>query len=244
MRSTWHILFLGIAFFQMFFMLGQWLLFRRREYLFYIAYVFFACTYILFRVHEAIGMLNIKLPLWLNELTDTPLVILSYFMYLQFTRQFLTLKVLQPKVYKLSKIVEIIFVVFIIVRTMLIPFKIGYTASSRLFTGTALLLLLFIVPMVILMLRQKNTLNNFLVLGSVCFIGGGACGMTASNLLPKLGENNDAIMLGIEIGILAELLLLNTGFVFKNRILQLQVIEGQKKIMHQLLKDKKEKHAE
>jgi hypothetical protein len=52
------------------------------------------------------------------------------------------------------------------------------------------------------------------------------------------------VLLGVEIGILAELLLLNTGFVLKNRILQLQVIQGQQKLLDQLMKENKDHFPE
>ena len=64
-------------------------------------------------------------------------------------------------------------------------------------------------------------------------------GMMVAILSPATAYGNAGILLGMEIGILAELLLLNTGFVLKNRILQQQVIQGQQKLLDQLMKEKK-----
>ena len=68
--------------------------------------------------------------------------------------------------------------------------------------------------------------------------------MFVAILWPAKAIGNASILLGMEIGILAELLLLNTGFVLKNRILQQQVIQGQQKLLDQLMKEKKDQFPE
>lgn len=238
MSSTWHILFIGIAFFQLLFMTVQGLMFRRKEYLFYITYIFFACLYIFFRVDTVAGISGFRLHPWMNELLDQPVAVLSYYMYLLFTRHFLNLKTLQPKVYKYSQVIEVVFIVFLVVKMASIPLQLPHRLSAYTYMAVVLLAAALVVPMVILMLRQRNILNNFLVLGSVCYIGGGVAGMLAALFLPDTGKNNLLVLVGMESGILAELLLLNTGFALKNKILQQQVIQGQQKIMEQLMQEK------
>jgi hypothetical protein len=238
MNTTWHILFIGIAFFQLLFMGVQWVLFRRKEYLFYIGYIFFACAYILFRVNNATGFLGLHLHPWVQEFLDQPLAVLSYYMYLLFTRHFLSLKTLQPKVYRYSLIIEAIFIVFLLGKLGSIPFNLPHTVSAYVYMVSVLVMAAFVVPMIVLMLKQKNILNNFLVWGSAFYIGGGVIGMLSAMLMLNLGKNSLTVLLGVEIGILAELLLLNTGFALKNRILQQQVIQGQQKMMEQLMKNK------
>jgi hypothetical protein len=222
----------------------QWLLFRRREYLFYIGYIFFACVYILFRINSATDFLGLRLHRWVQELLDQPIAVLSYYMYLLFTRHFLSLQTLQPKAYRYSLVIETIFVVFLIGKMVSIPMGLSHTVSAYSYMFSVLIMAAFVVPMIVLMLRQKNILNNFLVMGSAFYIGGGVVGMISAMLLPNKGENSLTILLGVEIGILAELLLLNTGFVLKNRILQQQVIHGQQKIMEQLMKEKNKAQKE
>lgn len=238
MQLVWHILFLGIAFFQMLFMGIQWAVFRRREYLFYIAYIFCASLYALFRVHAATGLLHINIHPLLAELLNQPLAILSYWMYVCFAREFLNLKKLQPRVYAYSRLVEMVFVVFILGKGFSIPFNLPYSTTVYIYLVSTMLMLVFAIPMIVLMLRQKNVLNNFLVMGSLCYVAGGVTGMVLGVFLPGMGKNNINVLYGIETGVLAELLLLNTGFMLKNKILQQQVIRGQQQIMEQLMKDK------
>ncbi len=116
MNQFWHILFLGIAFFQLLFMMAQWFLFGRKEYIFYIAYIFFAAVYIFFRLQAATDLLNFSIHPWLLEWLDQPMAILSYYMYLLFTRHFLSLKHLQPQAYRYSRAIELIFLIFLFVR--------------------------------------------------------------------------------------------------------------------------------
>lgn len=239
MNQLWHILFLGIAFFQLLFMLVQWFLFGRREYLFYIGYIFCASLYILFRVHAATAILGFTVPPWLDEWLDQPMAILSYYMYLLFARHFLSMKHLQPLAYQYSRTIEIVFVAFIVARTISIPFGLSHQVSAYIYMGAVLIMVVLVAPMVALMLQQKNILNNFLVMGSVCYVGGGVAGMLAAMVHPGNETGDLSVLLGVEIGVLTELLLLNTGFVLKNRILQQQVIHGQQKLMDQLMKENK-----
>ena len=239
MNQFWHILFLGIAFFQLLFMMAQWFLFGRKEYIFYIAYIFFAAVYIFFRLQAATDLLNFSIHPWLLEWLDQPMAILSYYMYLLFTRHFLSLKHLQPQAYRYSRVIEVIFLIFLFGKTLSIPLEVSQSLSAYIYMGSVLIMAALVVPMVVLMLWQKNILNNFVVMGSICYIGGGLVGMFVAILWPSNATGNASILLGMEIGILAELLLLNTGFVLKNRILQQQVIQGQQKLLDQLMKEKK-----
>ena len=101
------------------------------------------------------------------------MAILSYYMYLLFTRHFLSLKHLQPQAYRYSRAIELIFLIFLFGKTLSIPLEISHTLSAYIYMGAVLIMAALVVPMVILMLRQKNILNNFLVMGSVFYIGGG-----------------------------------------------------------------------
>lgn len=239
MNHFWHILFLGIAFFQMLFIITQWFLFGRKEYLFYIAYIFFAGIYIFFRLHAATGLLNLPIHPWLMEWLDQPMAIFSYYMYLLFTRHFLSLKHTQRKVYRYSRVIEILFLVFLVAKTASIPLELSTVLSAYIYMGYVLVIVALVVPMVVLMLKQKNTLNNFLVMGSVFYIGGGVVGLFVAISNPATANKNITVLLGMEIGILAELLLLNTGFVLKNRIMQQQVIKGQQELLDQMMEEKR-----
>jgi 7TM diverse intracellular signalling len=237
--ALFHLLILGVASFQILFMLIQWAVFRRREYFFYIAYILSASVCILFRVNEATGLLGVTFPKWINEIMNQPLAICSYWMYVLFGRYFLNIPKLQPKVYKLSRKLEVMFAAFIILKCISIPFNLSYQASAIIYLIAVLIMATAAVPMFVLMLKQKNMLNNFLVLGSLLYVAGGVIGVIIGAMLHNRGEGNQYVYLGLEIGVLLELLLLNTGFALKNKILQQQVMQGQQKIIDKLMKKQK-----
>ena len=102
-------------------------------------------------------------------------------------------------------------------------------------------MLLVCVPLFVVMLQQRNVLNNFLVLGCICYVAGGFTGMLLNYLWYGFESKTTAVFVGVEVGILAELLLLNTGFMLKNRILAQQVEQAQQEMEQQLLQEKQEK---
>jgi hypothetical protein len=238
--ALFHLLILGVAFFQILFMLIQWAVFRRREYFFYIAYILSASLCILFRVNEATGLLGVTFPRGVNEIMNQPMAICSYWMYVLFGRFFLNTPKLQPRVYKLSRELEIMFAVFIILKCISIPFNLSYQTSAIIYLVCVLIMATFAIPMFILMLKQKNMLNNFLVVGSLLYVAGGVIGVIMGILFQSNGEGKQYGYLGLEIGVLLELLLLNTGFALKNRILHLQVMEGQQKILNKIMTKQKD----
>jgi 7TM diverse intracellular signalling len=230
--TTLHFLFLGIAFFQTLFIFIQWIFFRREEYLLYIAYINAIIFFILFRINDALPDPFVSLPVWLKRLTYQPLGIFSYWMYLCFARSFLNLKNSQPDVNNYIRRLEYVMVGFMIGCIVLIPFNISTEHLAVIYFIGYILMLLFSIPAFVLMLRQKDLLNNFLVIGCLLYVAGGFTGMLFNYFLNKFSSNNLNVFFGVEIGILLELLLLNTGFLLKNRILQQQVLKGQSKILN------------
>lgn len=238
MHLIWHILFLGIAFFQMLFMGIQWAVFRRKEYVFYISYIASVSLYILFRLQSATGLMDLQWHPYLLELFDQPMIVFSYWMYVSFAETFLNVKKNNPAVYRYSRLLRMIFLLFVCIKSISIPLNFSEAFKANSYAVAAVIMLCFAVPLVVSLIRRKDILNNFLLWGSLSFITGGIAGLICSLLMPAYGKSNTVILLGVEIGVLVELLLLNTGFMLKNKILQQQVIRGQQQIMEQLMKDK------
>lgn len=212
-------------------MFCQWMMYKRKDYLYYMLYVFTCGLFIAFRVNNTFQIFPFNLSPLLNELTDQPLICFAIWMYVRFSYHFLNLKQLQPKVYKPAKRVEYGFAGFIIIKLFLLPMNLGYRLSAIIYLIVSLILISLAVFLIIALLRQKNLLNNFLVSGSLCISIGGALGQVFAIFLPNLGENNLSIYYALEIAILIEFFLLATGFAMKNKILQQQVIKAQQEII-------------
>jgi signal transduction histidine kinase len=169
-----------------------------------------------------------------DEFIDQPLVIFAFWMYIRFGMFFLQLKETQPKVYEATVKLERFFIGFVIVKCLLIPFGLPHMVSGYIYLAAVLILTILALPVIIRLLRQKNMLNNFLVLGGLCITVGGVTGPIVALFLPNMGDGKISIHIGLEVGVLIELLLLNTGLVIKNKLAQQQVINTQQELIDQL----------
>lgn len=239
-EGFYHILFIGIAFFQSVFMLVQWIAFRRQDYLYYILYILSCLLFILFRLDASLKILPFHLTGMADEYVDQPLIVFAFWMYIRFGYFFLNLKNLQPSVYAAGKRLEYFFITFIVLKCLTIPIGLDHTTSGYIFLAATFLLALAAIPVIVRLLKQKNLLNNFLVIGSLCITIAGMAGPIFALIFKTMDQNTLMIYVGLELGILAEMLLLNTGFILKNRILHQQVINAQKEIIERY--EENEKH--
>ena len=196
----------------MLFMLLQWLLFRRTDYLYYILYVFTCSVFIALRVNNVLQILPFMSSPFLNEITDQPLVLFAIWMYIRFGYHFLNLKQLQPNVYVYATRLEYGFAAFFFIKLLLIPLKLNHYTSALIYLVVTFILVALAIFVIVGLLRQKNLLNNFLVSGSLCITIGGVCGPILALFLPNMGEGSLLIYYPFEAAVLIEFFLLNTGF--------------------------------
>ena len=219
LHGMFHYIFLALCFFQILLMAGQWILFRRHEYYYYIIYITFMLIFIAFRLDYFTDFLFFSLTPMVNELLDQPLIIFAYWMYVRFGYFFLQLKQLQPGVYKYAKRLEYAFAIFVLVKCVLIPLKISHSTSAHIYFVCTILLTIAAIPVIIQLLRQKNKLNNYLVLGSLSVTIGGALGPILAVIYDATASPQMWIYIPLEISILIELLLLNYGLIVKLKML-------------------------
>ena len=197
---TIHILFLGIAFFQSIFIFVQWLFFRRREYLYYIAYIVSVIFFIYFRINKKIDSNWFYVPHWIEIITYQPLGIFGYWMYLRFAREFLNIKKTNPNLHVIINILEYVMIFFIIMFVALIPFHLNDINISRFYLVGYISLLAFAIPIFLIILREKDVLNIFLVAGCLLYVTGGCVGMAFNYFLNNFNGSNTIVFLGLEIG--------------------------------------------
>ncbi|MES2774930.1 MAG: 7TM diverse intracellular signaling domain-containing protein [Bacteroidota bacterium] len=229
-----HLLLVGTMLYQSFFMMVQWYIHRRREYLYYVAYILSCSFFLIFRLDKTLGFLPFHITGAWDEMIDRPLIIFALWMYIRFGQFFLQLKELQPKVYGYAVKLEWVFAGFVALTILLIPLKLPGLLASIIYLAAVLLLALLGGVVIFRLLRQKNLLNNYLVLGSLCITVGGVAGPIIALFLPQMGDGGLVVYTGLEIGILIELLLLNTGLVVKNKMMQQQVINTQQLLIAEL----------
>lgn len=230
-ESFYHILFVSACLFQFVFMLLQWVLFRRPDYVYYILYVIACGIFIALRVNNVVQILPFKLsPLW-NEITDQPLIVFAIWMYIRFGYHFLNLKQLQPKVYIAAKRLEYGFSGYFFIKFLLLPLNLSFYSASLIYLIVTVILVTLATLLIIRLLKQKNLLNNFLVSGSLCITLGGGIGPILALFLPNMGQGSLLAYYAFEVAVVIEFFLLATGFAMKNKILQQQVIKAQQEII-------------
>ena len=220
--------------YQAIFMVVQWKVFHRKEYLYYILYIVAMSVFFIFRLDRGLHFLPLHPSNILDEYLDQPLVIFAFWMYIRFGLFFLQLKEEQPQVYKATINLEKFFMGFVIFKCIIIPFGIPRLISSYIYLGAVLMLTILAMKLIVRLLRQKNLLNNFLVLGGLCITLGGVTGPIVALFLPNMGDGKIVVHMGLEVGVLIELLLLNTGLVIKNKLIQQEVINTQQNLITQL----------
>ena len=224
----------GTMLYQAFFMMVQWYIHRRKDYIYYVAYILSCSLFLIFRLDKTLRFLPFHVTGAWDELIDRPLIIFALWMYIRFGQFFLQLKELQPKVYGYAVKLEWVFAGFVGLNILMIPFRLPPLVAAIIYLVAVLLLALLGGVVIVRLLRQKNLLNNYLVLGSLCITVGGVAGPLIALFLPNMGEGELVIYVGLEIGILVELLLLNTGLVVKNKMVQQQVLSTQQLFIDQL----------
>lgn len=229
-----HILLIGTMLFQATFMLVQWFVFRRKDYLYYVVYMCSTLLFLITRLDSVLHFLPAPIPPMLDEYLDQPLIIFACWMYIRFGYYFLELKETQPALYKNARLVEIFFMAFILAKCICIPFSFSYATSSVIYMIASVSLALSAAPLLYKLLAQRNLLNNLLVIGGVCIAIGGISGHIFTLIAEDPDQRTIQVYVAFEVAILLELLLLNTGLVIKNKRTQQQIIDTQNRLIHQL----------
>jgi signal transduction histidine kinase len=229
-----HALLIGTMCYQFIFMLLQWYVFRRKDYLYYITYMGCTLLFLLIRIDGNSPFLPVHATGMVDEYLDQPLIIFAFWMYVRFGYHFLDLRKNQQGSYKAALGLERVFIVYLVIKCFMIPFGLSPQTSSYIYLFVTLFITIRAAPLLYALLRQRNLLNNFLVVGGVCVTLGGLSGPVYAFCTGQLGEKNMAVYVGLELAILIELLLLNTGLIIKNKRIQQEVIDTQQELIRQL----------
>ncbi|MDF2384095.1 ATP-binding protein [Nostoc ellipsosporum NOK] len=229
-----HVLLIGTMLYQATFMLVQWFVFRRKDYLYYILYMGSTLLFLITRLDGVLHFFPKPIPPLIDEYLDQPLIIFACWMYIRFGYHFLELKETQPALYKNARLVEIFFAAFVVAKCICIPFSFSYATSSTIYMIATVALALSAAPLLYKLLAQRNLLNNFLVIGGVCIAIGGTSGHIFTLTADNPEQRTMLVYVAFEVAILLELLLLNTGLVIKNKRTQQQIIDTQNRLILQL----------
>jgi signal transduction histidine kinase len=232
-----QLLFQGFLLCQMLYVLFQWLIIRRREYLYYFCYMAGISLYFLSKQESVLGLdfLFTRYPLLKVYLGKT-LLIFPYFFYFRFVRSFLEMKINYPRFHRWVRWVENFLLVYIAFDFCLIL----YTFDRRLQTDIYFIVLIgvFILAARFMfgLYRRKQTLVTYIITGSL-FVGTGhIIGLVFSYL-----EFNRHIDLGVpdififaQLGIVLEIFCFTGGLSYKSQASEKEKIKSQENLIEQL----------
>lgn len=211
------IFFCGLLIFQSFYVLFQWLLVRRREYVYYAAYLtaVFIYYYGRFSVYyseiPSFSLISAGLMISYNDI----LLLLPSFFYFRFARHFVDISTYDPSLNLKFKRVEwaLLALIFVVIFLRIIPNDINKGLPVFVALG---LQLVFSVYAMYRLYQQRRTLANFLIVGS----GFALLSHILANVMPFAFPSLMYFVAPITLtmyGILIEIAIFNTGLLYKAR---------------------------
>jgi hypothetical protein len=167
-------LFLGITSFQFCFVLFQWLVFKRREYFYYLLHILTIILYaslLYFSDGERylhFGNISINI-----LYVEKSLLLLTYGFYICFGQLFLNLPLLYPRINRYVKFTEVIIFSFCIVSVLGLLFTSNFVFHAKMYT--IIFTLVFISSLWVtgyFLLFEKYTFNRLLAMSGIWIAGG------------------------------------------------------------------------
>ncbi|HMO61261.1 MAG TPA: histidine kinase [Ferruginibacter sp.] len=229
--SLVHTLLLSIALFQAVFILIQYIIFKRKEYLYYILYILCISTYIYNCLEIQINLTGYSLAYpYLQRLLDVPMLALAFYLYVHFGSRFLDITPAR-KAY-LPVIIFKAFVLTVMVAfAAFVPLGIDMATANVVFMVCSPFMFGVAVWILYVLYNEGGALDYFVIGGGLMIALGGISGIVVAATSRQLGIGNPAVYYPMEIAVLLELLLLNTGLIFKSRLLEKNVIQSQQQLI-------------
>ncbi|HXB93087.1 MAG TPA: 7TM diverse intracellular signaling domain-containing protein, partial [Puia sp.] len=235
--SVFQWLFQGFLLCQLLYMLFQWLMIRRQEYLYYLGYIAVIALYFLSKFESELNLngLFTHFPLLKIYLNKT-LIILPYFLYFRFVRHFLEIPEQYPRLNKWIIRLEYFLLGYLVFDEVFILLTFDQRTQTNIFTVVLLLVFLTAASFIIYLFRRRQALIIYVLTGSF-FVGiGNILGQVFTWFQDyrhmDLGIYN--ILIFPQSGVLLEILCFTAGLGYKNHMAEKEKIRSQDKLIEQL----------
>ena len=205
------IAFAGITLFQSIYLGAQYVFIRRKEYLYYLAYLASNGVYCFSRFDWLIDSLSF-LEFFKNSL-DRVLPMLSFFLYYRFARFFLDLPVLHPKINRLSIYVEHLLLIYISIDLLLLAVGFSHAQREPLFVAVSVVLGIATLLLAGWLAQRRETRGYFIFVVALLMTSTSVAGM----IMILTQYNGFHPTLPMVFATMTEFLILNTALAFKAR---------------------------
>ncbi len=233
----YQLLFQGFLICQVLYVFFQWLIIRRREYMYYFFYLAVLGLYFLSKQEGQFGLdlLFSRYPLLKVYLGKT-LLILPYFFYFRFVRSFLEMPANYPVLNKWIVRVEYFLLAYMVFDLGFILISFNRKLQTEIYTFILLLVFLLATCFMVYMYRQRKTLAYYIVSGSLFVATGHITGLVFSYLEfvrhIDLGISN--IFIFSQVGIVLEICCFTAGLSYKSHADEKEKIRSQENLIEQL----------
>ncbi|HET7118363.1 MAG TPA: 7TM diverse intracellular signaling domain-containing protein [Hanamia sp.] len=234
---VWGLLFQGFVLCQILYILFQWVIIKRKEYLYYFFYLVTILLFFLSKQEAYSGesFLFANHPIWCVYLDNT-LQIAPYFLYYRFIRFFLEIGQNHPTLNKWMIRTEYFLLAYLVFDFVLVTTTFNIQLQTKIFAY--IISMVFIVTSVFIfyLLKKKQTFIYFVLLGSLAVGLGNILGVVFTFLI--FNEHiqihiNDTLIFS-EIGIVIEILCFTVGLSYKNKLIEKEKSVSQEKLINQL----------
>lgn len=225
--------------FQLLYILIQWLYHRRIEYLNYLCYLICIELYfgLRFELVYSIPILSDIHP-GMNQYLSSIMLFLPYYFYLEFTRHYINMDELYPKVNRIVINIERLILLY------LVPvFVLNYLGYQKLIGQFSLVFLLVIYVCTLWLInffyQKRDKLIRFILLGSAFAATGHLFAMTSTILMSNNWWLAFPPIYFTMIGIIFEVFFFNTGLGYKSKAEQEAKLRMQDELILQLEEKRK-----
>jgi signal transduction histidine kinase len=232
-----QMLFQGFLLCQLVYVLFQWLMIRRVEYLYYFTYMLLIALYFLSKQESLFGegLFFTRWPL-LKVYFGKTLLILPYYVYFRFVRCFLEIPRDHPALNRWIIRVEHFLLAYAVFDLALIFVTFNRKLQTEIYTVVFAAIFLLTIGFMVYMYRHRQTLVFYIISGSLFVATGHILGLTFSYL-----QNNMHLNLGVpdifvfpQAGIVLEVICFTAGLSYKSQRTEMEKIAGQEKLIEQL----------
>jgi signal transduction histidine kinase len=232
-----ELLFQGFLLCQILYVFFQWIIIKKKEYLYYFFYLSIISLYFLSKYESIYGvrLLFSRYPMLSVYLSKT-LLILPYFLYFRFVRSFLEMPENYPLLNKWIKRIERFLLAYLVFDLVFIITTLNQEKQLEVYTIVFSLLFITVASFIVYMFRQKKILINYILTGSL-FVGiGNILGLIFTyldnNLHFDLGFHN--MLIFSQIGIVLEIICFTAGLSYKSKSAEEDKIKSQQNLIEQL----------
>ncbi len=232
-----EIIFQGFLLCQLLYVLFQWMIIRRPEYLYYFFYLLTLSLYFFSKYESDYGIyfLFSRYPLLKVYLNKT-LIILPYFFYFRFVRSFLEMYDNYPHLNKWIIRIEYFLLAYLVFDFAFIIITLNVKLQREFYTYVLIIIFTLAASFIFYLFKKRQALIYYILSGSL-FVGlGNIIGLILTYL-----SDNENIDFGVpnklifsQVGILLEILCFTAGLSYKSKSAEKEKIKSQEKLIEQL----------